>query len=106
MPFFTWKVAGPLLAAETAWIGPTETARTTGHVSRKTELKPQLVWHSPSQLGRHRAAGRLLLESALLPRLPVVLLTPDAPHGWDSVTDTCCVLHDQTLFAIGTWWAR
>lgn len=46
------------------------------------------------------------MESALLPRLPVVLLTPDAPHGWDSVTDTCCDSHDQTLFAIGTWWAR
>jgi len=105
MPSFTWKVAGPLLVAETTWIGLTETACTIGHISREIRVKAS-AGMARSQLGRQRAVGRLLSQTTLLPQFPVVLLTPDAPHGWESGTDTCCVSHDQTLFAIGTWWAR
>lgn len=63
-----------------------------------------MVWHS---LGwDERPVGRLLQQMTLLPQFPMVLLTPDVPHGWDSGRNTCCVSHDQTLFTTGTWWAR
>lgn len=65
---------------------------------------PQPVWHSLEWDVECGAASSQRRCSCL--SFPVILLTPDVPHGWDSGRKTCCVSHDQTLFAIGTWWAR
>jgi hypothetical protein len=88
-------------------VGLTEMACGTDPVSRRTEEKPQLVWHSLEwDDGADGMVSRMLPQMTFLPQFLMVLLTPDVPHGLHSGRKTCCVSHDQTLFTTGTWWAR
>lgn len=76
----------------------------TDPVRRKTEDKPLLVWHILNGMTKdsgQTAPGDDTPASALSGSV-----VPGVPHGWDSGRKACCVSHDQTLLATGTWGAR